>query len=118
MTNNLIQFAKTLEPADLPSEDLRWIASTFGMDIAVAIADRLAGIPLYIPKRAMLRVKQLYARRHFKGNNVRALAMHLQVSQQTIRNWVSRRSNASQDPDNYPQLSLELDTKSNNPSIR
>lgn len=107
---NLHDFARTLEADDLPSEDLRWIAHSFGMDIAIGIADRFSGLGLYIPKRAMLHVKRLYARKHFNGANLRRLAAQLGVTEQTIRNWVQKPSQShSAAPSSSVQMDLELD---------
>lgn len=84
----LTPLASTLSAADLPSDDLRWIAEHLGIETAIKVALLYPGMTIYIPKSCERRLKMVYLAKNHTGNNLRDLCVKLNISQTTALRWL------------------------------
>lgn len=101
----LSAMASSMTPADMPSDTLRWVAKTVGVEAAVALALELSGIPIYIPKADVTALKRRHVLRAYDGTNARELARQLGLAERTVRQWTQAHAPTEAAPS---QLSLPL----------
>ncbi|ACF12749.1 hypothetical protein Ctha_0278 [Chloroherpeton thalassium ATCC 35110] len=70
---------------DIPAGDMRFIAEHLGIAVALGLMKLMGGEKLYVPKKCFHR---LYIRQKFKGDNVKALARELGLSERTVQRYV------------------------------
>lgn len=70
---------------------LSFLVDIVGLERTVEIAIKLGGILIYVPKRVKSRLMEKYVINHYNGQNSRALALKLGLSERTVYRWASQR---------------------------
>lgn len=83
----LLEYAKGLEVDDMPSQDLKWIAKSIGVEAAVRLTLEHAGIRIHLPRRLVFLLKRRCVQKLFNGSNIRELSGQLGVCETTVRKW-------------------------------
>lgn len=79
-----------LEPEDL-TLDMRIIADSCGMEVAISLLKNLAGGRYYIPHPTSLdKLMERYVSKDAKNTDVRVIAARLGVTEGCIRKYLSR----------------------------
>ena len=91
------------------SEDLKIVADRCGLDVAVRLADKCAGLAIYIrPARRLDEVKERFVSRHFNGSNRHNIALALDCSSRWVYEIAKK---ARQEKRNEPGLFDKLELK-------
>ena len=87
-----IKWAEGLTADDLPG-DLALVANECGLDVALALAEKMPSVPVYIrPISGLIRKKkEAYIIKHFTGSNHKQLALDTGYSERWIYEVLSRR---------------------------
>jgi Mor family transcriptional regulator len=70
-----------IEIEDLLSGDVKLVHDHCGRDVLISLWENLPSINIYVSKKPLEEAKARYIRKHFDGDNVKALAVTLGVSE-------------------------------------
>ncbi len=69
---------------DMPNNDMKLVAESCGIEVAVMLLQYLSGIQLNIPKFGFKKIIDRYILENYDGHNAQDLAMKLDVSQRYV----------------------------------
>ncbi|MEW5821123.1 MAG: hypothetical protein AB1782_13100 [Cyanobacteriota bacterium] len=80
------EFLKDLKPEDLPNEDIQFLASEGGIDLALKVIKEFPGHRFYVPMRALDDYKRKYIRTFCTGSrqDILHFAKELNYTQEAI----------------------------------
>ena len=93
------KWIKDLTPDDMPNNDLALVANLCGVDVAIKLIDKMGGIPIYVPNRPTLALKNKYILKKFDGKRetIKELALECEVSEVHIYNLLRKNKRLKED---------------------
>ncbi|HNW37161.1 MAG TPA: Mor transcription activator family protein [Candidatus Ozemobacteraceae bacterium] len=70
---------------DMPNDDMRLVAETLGVQVAVDLLRHLGGITLSIPKRGLGKLAERLIRAEYDGSNAKRLAVQYGVTERFVQ---------------------------------
>lgn len=83
------EWLNNITDEDMPNNDLRLVAESCGIEIAIRLLEELPGISIFIPKSGFKRIVEGKIREGYNGTNAKELALMYGVSERHIYNIVS-----------------------------
>lgn len=98
------KWIKDIKPEDMPTENLRLIAESCGVEATIKLIEGIGGISVYIPSSAKTQIKTNYILKKYDGTRdcVNRLAIELGVS----ANYIYKIVNKKPEKEGKKQLSL------------
>lgn len=69
---------------DLPNKDMRLVAESCGVEVALSLLKHMSGVSLYIPKKDIKAALDRYIRDNYTGKNAKELALRFGKSERYI----------------------------------
>ena len=69
---------------DMPNSDMRLVAESCGIDMAVKLLEELPGIGIFIPKFGMKKLVDKYISSKHNGSNAKEIAIRCGVSERYV----------------------------------
>ena len=76
---------------DMPNDDMRLVAETVGLEMAVTLMQHMGGITLSIPKLGMKKVAIRVIQKQYNGSNGKRLALKLGVTERFVSQVANER---------------------------
>ena len=95
-----------LQPSDLPSEDLQWLANTHGMEAALGLWKRCQGTSVRFPGRLPRTFALRFLGRYWDGSNTKQMARALHISERTVQEYLQASRGTRRPVRDESQLAL------------
>jgi Mor family transcriptional regulator len=89
---------KEIAIEDMPNNDLRLVAESCGIEVAVSLMENMSGIAIYVPKLGDKLLKKRYIIRHYNGHNAKELALLLGMAEKFIFDTIAQHKGNPKNP--------------------
>lgn len=83
------EILKTITLADITHQDMRLVAETCGIDVALALYSNLTGVTISIPRNALREFQERFIRENKHQFRAKELAVMLNLSERFVEQLVS-----------------------------
>jgi len=106
--NEKLAWLKSIKEEDIVknlSNDTLLIYEECGIEVLIKLWEKFGGMPFYISNGPLNNLKRIYIKKNYSGDNLKRLAMELNVSQRFILQASSDSNGCSpDDPKLFPEI--------------
>lgn len=91
------EILETLTIQDIKHQDLRMVAELCGLDVAIKLYQRMAGITISIPRNALREFQEKYILENRNTVRAKELALMLNLTERTVEQIIMESRQKAQD---------------------